>query len=62
MTILCWFPKFSMKFCVVSCEEFGADYYVFICTRSWELMKLNGKSWQLVTVIHKENDGQILCE
>jgi hypothetical protein len=62
MTFLCWFQEFNIKFCVVGCVEFGTNYYVFIYTHNWELMKLSGKSWQLVTIIHKEGDGQILCE
>jgi hypothetical protein len=37
-------------------------YYVHICTHNWELVKLSGKSWQLVTFIHKEGDGQMFCE
>jgi hypothetical protein len=45
MIVLCRFQEFSVKLCVVDCVEFGANYYVFICTHSWELMKLNGKSW-----------------
>ncbi len=62
MTVLCWFQEFNIRFCVVHFVEFGAYYYVFICTHSWEFMKLSGKSWQLIIVIHKEGDGQILCE
>jgi hypothetical protein len=57
MIVLCWFQEFSIKFCVVGCVEFGANYYVFICTHSCEFMKLSGKSWQFVIVIHKEGDG-----
>jgi hypothetical protein len=61
MIVLCWLYKFSIKFSIVGCAKFGADYYVFSCTHSWEPMKLSGKSWQLVTIIHKEGDGYIFC-
>jgi hypothetical protein len=44
-------------FCVIGCMEFGADYYLFIYAHSWDFMKLNGKSWQLIIAIHKEGDG-----
>jgi hypothetical protein len=32
---------------------------MFLFTPTIELMKLSGKSWQVVAISHKEGDGQI---
>jgi hypothetical protein len=58
----------NFLFCTFPLQNVTEAWYADCCKLfptilvNWELMKLCWESWQLVTAIHDEGNGLILCE